>query len=191
MPAPGDYDGDGKADLAVFNPNNGTWFIKGYLTGVESSRVAGGPTDLAVAADYDGDRKTDPAVWTYATSVWTIFTNPWWTIQWGRAHQMITTCPPTTTVTAKRTSRFGVMVRGGLRRALRALTSPPSGAPGAIAQCHRTMMATGKLISQSTDRGVVSGAPRAFSNGTAVTAVRGVLEKQFDSNVMPCSCQAG
>ena len=86
MPAPGDYDGDGKADLAVFNPANGTWFIKGYITGVESSRPGGGENDLQVAADYDGDRKTDPAVWTYQTSVWSIFTNPPRTVQWGTSN---------------------------------------------------------------------------------------------------------
>jgi len=87
MPAPGDYDGDGKADLAVFRPGTtGTFFIKGYLTGVESVRTAGTTTDLQVAADYDGDGKTDPAVWTYATSLWSIYTLPPWTIQWGTSN---------------------------------------------------------------------------------------------------------
>jgi hypothetical protein len=57
----GDYDGDGKADIAVFRPSNSTWYSlrssKGY-----SVTQFGAATDLPAPADFDGDGATDIAV---------------------------------------------------------------------------------------------------------------------------------
>ncbi|MEO7539732.1 MAG: FG-GAP-like repeat-containing protein [Pyrinomonadaceae bacterium] len=33
MPAPGDFDGDGKTDLAVFRGSDGTWYIANSSNG--------------------------------------------------------------------------------------------------------------------------------------------------------------
>ncbi len=33
VPAPADFDGDGKADIAVFRPETGVWYIQGSTAG--------------------------------------------------------------------------------------------------------------------------------------------------------------
>ena len=62
-----DFDGDGKADISIFRPANGVWYLLNSQTGFTGSAFGFG-TDKLVPADYDGDGKTDIAV--YRNGTW-------------------------------------------------------------------------------------------------------------------------
>ncbi len=57
-----DFDGDGKADISVFRPSSGTWYVQQSSTSNFTGTQFGTSTDVLVPADYDGDGKTDLAV---------------------------------------------------------------------------------------------------------------------------------
>lgn len=61
-PARFDFDGDKRADVSVFRPDSGYWYLLNSTTGFNSVQF-GVATDKIVPADYDGDGKTDIAVW--------------------------------------------------------------------------------------------------------------------------------
>lgn len=63
-PAPGDYDGDGKADFMVQRGGGpqGVYWLLSNETGAISTYYFGTPFDFIVPGDYDGDGKTDIAV---------------------------------------------------------------------------------------------------------------------------------
>jgi hypothetical protein len=73
VPVPGDYDGDGQVEVAVYRTTTGEWLIAQSRDG---GKVVpwGAPAlgDVPMPADYDGDRRTDIAVFRPPTGEWFI-----------------------------------------------------------------------------------------------------------------------
>jgi hypothetical protein len=96
-----DFDGDGKTDLAMWNPANGQWPI--MLNRVRSGGDPGFPWvtwgsagQVPVPGDYDGDGLTDFGVWDPPSGQWRVLLNrvrsggdpgfPW--VTWGSPGQI-------------------------------------------------------------------------------------------------------
>jgi len=68
--SPFDYDGDGKADLSVFRPSAGSWYISQSSNNAFIATQFGANGDLIAPADFDGDGKTDINVFRPADGGW-------------------------------------------------------------------------------------------------------------------------
>lgn len=75
FPAPGDYDGDGRSDVAVQRGvgGQGVFYIRRSSDGAMNIVQWGLPTDRVVPGDYDGDNRTDLAVVRGSGGSW-----QWW-----------------------------------------------------------------------------------------------------------------
>jgi hypothetical protein len=73
QPVVADYDGDAKADIAIFRNAGGAaqWWIERSSAGSLALQF-GVSTDKAVQGDYTGDGKADVAIWRPSTGEWFI-----------------------------------------------------------------------------------------------------------------------
>lgn len=86
IPLPGDYDGDGRTEYALFRGATHNWFVLNTQTGYYNYWYFGDPGDVPVPADYDGDGKTDIAVFRPSNGTWYVIssaTGQMSATQWG------------------------------------------------------------------------------------------------------------
>ena len=68
--SPFDFDRDGKTDIGIYRPSNGSWWINSSSTNLTLAVAFGESTDKIVPADYTGDGKTDMALFRPSTGAW-------------------------------------------------------------------------------------------------------------------------
>jgi Divergent InlB B-repeat domain/FG-GAP-like repeat len=87
-PSTGDFDADGRADLGVYRPSTGVWYVKNAGTGTSRAFAWGLGSDIPVPGDYDSDGKADVAVYRPSNGAWYVLQSsgnygPWFGLAWG------------------------------------------------------------------------------------------------------------
>ena len=83
----GDFDGDTRADVGVYEDSSGLWVIYRSSLGYKTAQF-GFEGTIPVPADYDGDGKTDLAVYHPASGWWYFMRSAmgFRTLQWGHGY---------------------------------------------------------------------------------------------------------
>jgi CSLREA domain-containing protein len=76
-----DYDADGRSDISVFRPAEGTWYLHRSTMG-DYGLQFGLIVDRIAPADYDGDGETDIAVFRQSTGIWYVLESSTGTISY-------------------------------------------------------------------------------------------------------------
>ena len=66
----GDFEGDGKSDLTLFRPADGTWNTMRSSTGTPTAFAWGNSSDKPVLGDFDDDGRNDIAVFRPSNGTW-------------------------------------------------------------------------------------------------------------------------
>lgn len=93
-----DFDGDGKTDVSVYRPSDGSWYLSRSTAGFGAIHWGGAPGDTIIPGDYDGDGKADfaisrPSDTPYVTDYYILNSNGF-TVN-GYAHGLTTDIPVT------------------------------------------------------------------------------------------------
>lgn len=75
-PVPGDYQGVGYAELAVYRPATGQWYVRDSVTSqpvLLATGIGGKTGDIVVPGDYDGIGRTEPAIYRPSTGQFIIY----------------------------------------------------------------------------------------------------------------------
>jgi hypothetical protein len=67
---PADYDGDGTADLSIYRPSTGQWFVLNSGSSTVNITKFGLDGDVPVDGDFDGDSRSDIGVYRPSSGTW-------------------------------------------------------------------------------------------------------------------------
>jgi hypothetical protein len=87
IPTPGDFDGDGKTDHAIYRNSTGVWWVRRSSDGNSFAIQFGLTGDKPVVGDYDGDTISDLAVWRPSDGNWYVLfmgTQSYTIVHWGQ-----------------------------------------------------------------------------------------------------------